>query len=87
MALLMLAPIFSSIYRMDSDKYELTENLNETEKRESENKDELEDDKKFPILNESELPISFLFNSKFAFQIKGIKDLHSEVITPPPELV
>ena len=61
-ALALLLPLISSVQRFDIDKYELTENSKEVEKRETESKDEMDEDNKFPISNRVQTAFS-QFNS------------------------
>lgn len=84
-----MAPLLSSISMMNglNDDIEVTEMPNENEQREKETKEEIDEKEKFPILHQNLSSIENHKKSAFSIHLFDLKDLHSEVLTPPPEFV
>lgn len=91
LVLVLIAPITSSFVQIDSlvdlELVENAEEKNTKEKSESEKKEGLDEDEKFSSLNRPTSAILDYRISELLDITEGIKDIHSEVFTPPPELI
>ena len=88
LTLIFMAPLLSSMTLVNGpiDDIEVTETSQEKEQREKETKEEIDENEKFPILNQNLSTLEGYKKSAFSMHLFSIKDLHSEVLTPPPDI-